>query len=78
MFFLLKIILIFCCIALVFAAMGDLALFLLIRGTGPVGIKFESVQAFNRIPVIVLSAIWVLAGILGWIIARKLHIIPQL
>lgn len=77
MFVLLKIIFIFCCVALVFAAMGDLALFLLIRG-GPVGIKFGSVQAFNRIPVFVLSTLWVLSALLGWIIARKLHLIPHL
>lgn len=68
----------FCCVALVFAAIGDLAMYLLIRGAGPVGIKFESVEAFNRIPVFALSVLWVVAGLLGWIIARKLHLIPQL
>lgn len=76
--FLTRSIFIFCCVALVFAAMGDLALYLLIRGTGGVGVKFESVQAFNRIPIFALSVLWVLAGLLGWIIAQKLHLIPQL
>ena len=74
---LLRIVFIFCCVAMAFAATGDLALYLLMRRVGPIGIAGPSFEALNRIPVFVLSALWILSGLLGWVIARKLRCIPQ-
>jgi hypothetical protein len=74
---LLKIISVLCFAALLLAATGDLAWYLLVRFGHVNAIGAESVQALNRIPVFVVSVLWILAMLLGWIIARKLHLIPQ-
>jgi hypothetical protein len=74
---LLKIVLAFCGVAVALAATGDLAMYLLIRGTGGIGIGFDNIKDFNRIPVFVLGALWVLSFLLGWIVARKLDLIPR-
>lgn len=74
-----KIVLVFCGVALTLAAAGDLTIYLLLRiNSGGIGIAFNDAKDFNRIPMLVLSALWVLSILLGWIIAKKLHLIPQL
>jgi uncharacterized membrane protein YozB (DUF420 family) len=75
---LLKIVFVFCGVAIALAALGDLALYLLIRGTGGIGIGFENIKDFNRIPVFVLSALWFFSLLLGWIVARRLNLIPRI
>lgn len=72
-----KIVLVFCGVALALAATVDLAWVLLINIIGGIGIFGASTQALNRIPMFVLSVLWILSILLGWIVARKLHLIPQ-
>jgi hypothetical protein len=74
---LLRIVLVFCGIAIALAAAGDLTLYLLVRNTGGIGIGFENIKDFNRIPVIVLSALWFVSLLLGYIVARGLDLIPR-
>lgn len=74
---LLRIVLVFCGVAVLLAATGDLLLRVLVQASGGVGVFASSEHALNRIPAIAFSALWVLALLIGWVIVRKFGLVPR-
>jgi hypothetical protein len=74
----LKIALVFCGIALLLGLLGDLSLILLVRATGGVGVFANSASALDRAMLFVLSVAWISVTLIGWLVARRLNLIPGL
>lgn len=73
-----RISLVCCGIALAFAAFEDLLLICLVRVFGGIGIFADNDSSLNRGFLILIAVAWVLSLVVGWIIARRLNLVPHL
>ena len=73
-----RICLVFCSVALIFAVFGDLLLIWLVHAFGGVGVFADSDSALNRAFAFVMATAWILSLLVGWVVARRLNLVPHL
>ena len=73
-----RIALVFCGVALSIAFLGDLIVTVLVHSFGGIGVFGVSESSVNKSLMFLLGAGWILATVLGWIVASKLNLVPRL